>query len=155
MQEKVQEEEVEVEGEEGAPPPAQQGRPLGTLGKLCLHTEVHGPRALWWVTASHNCAVSQLWYSFWKNKSSYFQEIANMWLKDLQVLKNLRHFNNNYVSPTLGRHIVFALSVCPSIRLSVYPSGCLSVCHTSFPLNNSSTLWPRAFKLHRVIALIE
>jgi len=46
MQEKVQEEEVEVEGEEGVPPPAQQGRPLGTLGKLCLHTEVHGPLAL-------------------------------------------------------------------------------------------------------------
>jgi len=39
----------------------------------------------------------------------------------------------------LGRHIVFALSVC----------------HTSFSLNNSSTLWPKAFKLHRVIALIE
>ena len=34
--------------------------------------------------------------------------------------------------PLWGRHIVFALSVCPSIRLSV--------CHTSFPLNNSSTL---------------
>ena len=35
-------------------------------------------------------------------------------------------------SPLWGRHIVFALSVYPSIRLSV--------CHTLFPLNNSSTL---------------
>jgi len=36
---------------------------------------------------------------------------------------------------------------CPSVRPSV--------CHTSFPLNNSSTLWPRAFNLHSVIALIK
>ena len=59
-------------------------------------------------------------------------------------------FGLYYVSPPLGETYCF----CP-VRLSVCPSIRLSVCHTSFPLNNSSTLSPRAFKLHRVIALIE
>ena len=43
-----------------------------------------------------------------------------------------------YVSPPSGGDILFL--PCPSVRLSVYPSVRLSVCHTSFPLNNSSTL---------------
>jgi len=53
----------------------------------------------------------------------------------LSVHFSMRIFfsDHNYVSPPL-------FLPCPYVRLSVRPSGCLSVCHTSFPLNNSSTL---------------
>ena len=51
------------------------------------------------------------------------------------------------MSPPSGETYCFCL-----VRLSVWLSVRLSVCQTSFPLNNSSTLL--AFKLHRVIALI-
>ena len=52
-----------------------------------------------------------------------------------------------YVSSLWGRHIVFALSVCPSVRLAVCPSVTLRF--------RSIIRVPRVPKLHRVIALIE
>jgi len=97
-------------------------------------------------------SVIKIWCplnNFWKTASIQFKFDMLIYNIKTQVEFNLGDNPLIMSPPPLGETYCFCL-----VRLSVYPSGCLSVCHTSFPLNNSSTLWPRAFKIHRVIALI-